>query len=147
VDNNVAHRVFFSTPKDPDPDFKDLSDSLFGRRNPSAKIVYGGGLKREYLRSGKVRRVLLELDRNGRAQQVKDSEVDAEEKKLMSNDVCVSDDEHVIALARISGARLLCSDDNALENDFRNHQLVNSPRGNIYKRCPDHNHLIDNHCR
>ena len=38
-------------------------------------------------------------------------EVEAETASVAGTGLCVSDDEHVIALARASGARLLCSED------------------------------------
>ncbi len=44
-----------------------------------------------------------------------------------------SNDAHVIALARVSGARILFCRDTALEKDFRNPSVINNPRGKIYK--------------
>ena len=45
---------------------------------------------------------------------------------------CASDDEHVIALARVSGARLLFTNDGDLQADFKNPGIINGPRGVIY---------------
>lgn len=45
---------------------------------------------------------------------------------------CVSNDSHVVALAQISGARLLYSNDGDLHRDFGNKTLVDRPRGRIY---------------
>ena len=45
---------------------------------------------------------------------------------------CKSDDEHVLALALVSGARLLYTNDPALIDDFGNREIVASPRGKIY---------------
>ena len=50
-----------------------------------------------------------------------------------------SDDPHVIALAQLSGARLLYSNDAALQRDFRSPQLINSPRGRVYSTDPERN--------
>ena len=43
-----------------------------------------------------------------------------------------SDDPHVIALAQISGARLLYSNDRDLQEDFKRKVLIDSPRGKVY---------------
>lgn len=45
---------------------------------------------------------------------------------------CKSDDPHVIAVALISNARFLYSNDDDLQKDFRNSNLVNNPRGSVY---------------
>ncbi|MYH42126.1 MAG: hypothetical protein F4017_01170 [Acidimicrobiaceae bacterium] len=45
---------------------------------------------------------------------------------------CRSDDHHVIALAQISGARLLFSNDKDLHKDFKNRQLIDQPTGTVY---------------
>ena len=43
-----------------------------------------------------------------------------------------SDDPHILALSSVSGARLLYSNDDALQQDFRNPELINNPRGRVY---------------
>ena len=43
-----------------------------------------------------------------------------------------SDDPHIVALAIESGARLLYSHDQSLQQDFRDASLVNNPRGKVY---------------
>ena len=81
-----------------------------------------------------------------------DTEIEAEirwikKQKLPKKMKPKSNDLHVIALARISGARLLYSDDKKLRKDFKNKHLVNSPRGKVYSK-EDHQHLLDqNLCR
>ena len=45
---------------------------------------------------------------------------------------CISDDPHIIALAQISGARFLYSDEGNLHEDFKNRKLIGNPRGTIY---------------
>ena len=39
---------------------------------------------------------------------------------------------HVLALAQVSGARLLYSNDQTLQRDFKNSKLIKNPRGNVY---------------
>ena len=43
-----------------------------------------------------------------------------------------SDDPHILALSSVSGARLLYSNDDALQQDFTNSDLLNNPRGRVY---------------
>jgi hypothetical protein len=110
-----------------------------------AYLVYGGHLRVEYQRLERYRSILVEMDRKGIAKKVDDAAVDQETTRVRALRVCVSDDEHVIALARISGARLLCSNDAGLRVDFRNQKLVNRPRGNVYNR-KSHAALMRRHC-
>jgi hypothetical protein len=142
IDNNVVHRVFFGID---DPDFSDLKACLFGNGSCDVKLVYGGGLKREYVVSARVASTLRVLDQAGRAIQVADATVDRETQMVENMDRCTSDDPHVVALARVSNVRLLCSHDTSLHADFKNPQLVNRPRGSVYQN-PDHNHLLQRHC-
>ena len=59
-------------------------------------------------------------------------EVNAKENKINSEQHLGSDDPHVLALAEVSGARLLYTNDRDLQQDFRDHKIINNPRGNIY---------------
>lgn len=52
--------------------------------------------------------------------------------ELRQNGVCKSNDQHVIALAQVSGARLLYCRDGDLRKDFKNKELVDQPRGKVY---------------
>lgn len=55
------------------------------------------------------------------------SQVDAEEQRLIDRGVCESCDEHIIAIALLTGARLLFSGDLPLGRDFRNRKIVDPP--------------------
>lgn len=99
------------------------------------KIVYGGKLVDELDRVPKAKSRLAELKRSGRAMICASQNVNNEEKAIRKQRLCRSNDPHVIALARISGARVLCAEDGALESDFKNTRLVPSPRGKIYKNA------------
>jgi hypothetical protein len=68
-----------------------------------------------------------------RTRSVESDSVDAEEKRLIRERLCVSDDQHLIALARESGARLVCTEDQKLMRDVRSADLLNKPRGRIYR--------------
>ncbi len=104
-------------------------------------LVFGGRNEAELTRVAAVRQRLYTLWQAGRAMQVPDQTVAAEERSVTSLGVCRSDDPHVIALARASGARVLCTEDGNLEKDFKNPQLVPRPRGAIYKN-DSHAHLL-----
>jgi hypothetical protein len=139
IDCNSAHKVFPAA----HPDFVSLSKAI---DRGDAKLVCGGKLKQEYQRMKEFWRYFVGLDRQGRTRLVSDSKVDAETLRLQETGACTSDDHHIVALARVSGARLLCSDDNALCNDFKNRNLLARPRGNIYRRA-DHAGLLRKHCK
>jgi len=142
VDNNVIARVLL----DPhDADFKELHRALVSGDGAPVRMVYGGRLKREYLRNAKIRRLIAVLDAAGRAAVIPDTEVDAEEIRVKRLTICASDDEHIIALARVARVRLLCTHDTALQNDFRDKRLLDAPRGKIYLRA-EHGNLLRRFC-
>lgn len=117
------------------------------RANAKGKrFVYGGHLADEYHRINAVRVLVLELERAGRARQVPHKLVADCERVVRRSRVLVSDDPHIIALAQVSGARVLCSNDAALGTDFTNPRLLKRPRGAIYRNA-SHKHLLRRPCR
>jgi len=138
IDANFVHHVHPT----PDANGTPIRQALLTGR---ARLVYGGKLAQEY-RDGsrEFRRWLVRLDQAGRARKVPDVDVNDVTEELVRDGAYVSDDPHIIALARVSGVRLLCSSDGALQTDFTNHLLL-SPRGRVYQRA-EHAHLIDEHC-
>ena len=56
---------------------------------------------------------------------------------LVAGSSCESDDEHVIALASVGCGRLLFTNDRRLQRDFRNPDLVNDPRGQVFTTLRD----------
>ena len=129
VDACVASHVF-SVPRE--ADFVPLWSWL---EKKDGRLVYGGRLAEELHRLGKTTRLLAELKRSGRALECSRQDVDEQEKAVRKLGLCRSNDPHVIALARVSGARILCTKDHDLETDFTNKQLLSEPRGQIYKRA------------
>ena len=105
------------------------------------RLVYGGKLKAELLRVADARRLVLAWSAAGRALDVDAEAVVAVEQQIERSGLCRSNDAHVIGLALVSGARVLCTQDTPLMEDFRNRELISGPRGNIY-RSPDHAHLL-----
>ena len=80
----------------------------------------------------------------GRARILDDNEVNAATSAVLADGVCQSDDPHVIALARISGTRLIYTNDNDLEGDFK--RLI--PKGIVFTTkqdqqiTPEHRSLL-----
>lgn len=99
-------------------------------------MVVGGLLRDELWGAGnRMRAWLVELQNAGRLKTVDRAEVDRVSQKLKASRgpaPLVSDVEHVVALAMVSGARLLFTNDMRLSQDFRNPQIVSSPRGRVY---------------
>jgi len=105
------------------------------------RLVYGGKLKAELEKSVAARRLLLAWWRAGRAHLVEDAPLASEEAVVASLGHCQSNDAHVVALARVSGARVLCTDDQPLMRDLRDQRLIARPRGKIHRERT-HAHLL-----
>ena len=127
VDNNVRDQVF-----------GEGSDSPAGKlflewlSSGKGKLVIGGGLLRELSEYGDFNRWLRTALGRNIAVATDDSAVDNETESIRGQQVCRSDDEHILALARVSGARLLFTNDADLQVDFKNREIINNPRGVIY---------------
>jgi hypothetical protein len=133
VDANLASLVFGENPND---DFRPIIDWL---NQKNGKFVLGGHLAVEYNRIANLRSHIIELWRKGIARIIPSGPINEEEKRIA--DSCRSDDPHIIALARVSGARILCSLDKTLHKDFRNPKLIDDYRGHIYQNA-EHEHLL-----
>lgn len=140
VDNNARDR-FFRQPVDIDlqPLWRWIDDG-------KGVLVVGGHLLTELFGSQDAADAIQAWERAGRAVIMDKKTVNDETQRLRDDGACVSDDEHVIALARVSGARRLCSSDQLLHRDFRNPDLVNNPRGRVYQN-PTHIHLLSHEGR
>ena len=100
-------------------------------------------LLKEYADSPRVMRMLDQYRRAGRTRRVKLSEVAREypaTAKIRSND------RHILAMARASGARLLYTGDGALARHFRNPEIINNPEGVVYSRAAHQIHLRPDVC-
>ena len=100
------------------------------------ELVVGGKLLQELSRtSGVFREWLKEADRGGhrgRIRTVPPEKVETRQAALERTVNFRSDDPHVIALAQVSGARLLYTKDQSLREDFRNGAILSKPRGMLY---------------
>ena len=127
VDANVSHEVFGSNPPQAGERFFIWLNAGTGR------LVAGGKLLDELNRSSAdFRRWAQQVRRAGKMRIVDREKVDSRTKDIENEGKCKSDDPHVIALAQVSGARLLYSNDGDLQKDFNNTDLVNNPPGHVY---------------
>jgi hypothetical protein len=133
VDANVAGR-FLAQPGA-------IVDWLFGDRG-IPRLVAAGKLREELAVLTEVRRLLVTLERAGRLRSADPHRLQTEEARLRIANRCVSNDHHVLALALVTGARTLATDDGALARDFKNVHLIAAPRGKIYRDPGIHGRLL-----
>ena len=128
VDANVSHEVF-------DPSRQTESGKFFYNwliRPNGGTIVAGGELLRELNRSESFRRFFGERLLANRAIRIPNEPVADAEQEIRSRGIADSNDEHVLALAQVSGARLLFTNDRDLQRDFTNRRIIGGTRGRIY---------------
>ena len=110
----------------------------------NGKIVYSTGDKLSTEIPKFDRQRLQEYVRNTNAIFIPDNVVAEEAQNLRESELPIkSDDQHVLALARLSKVRLLFSYDQDLQVDFKNTKIVPSPKGRIYKG-KQHKQLLTN---
>jgi len=139
VDANVASDFFCAKA----PHYKEVFEAVLEGR---CCVYYGGKLRREYAQMRTVLLRILSLDKAGRAKVLPDNEIDQLTANLTRANVCKSNDAHVIALAMVANSRLLCTNDQFLQDDFTNKDLLAKPRGKVYKNS-SHYRLIGVHGR
>lgn len=125
VDSNCSH-IIFGQPS------SENARPIWDWLRADGIIVYGGRLTRELSRTANAVRILAELSRSGRAKFEDEKAVQEQEAIIAATNRCQSDDFHVIALARVSGARVLFTEDKKLMRDFQNLELLR-PKGKIYR--------------
>ena len=127
LDNNVRHEVFGERDTQT-PAGKHFLNWV--ERSPG-RLVIGGELRRELSEYGRFLTWLRTATRRNVVRSIDDERVDDETRILREKGDCLSDDEHVLALARVSGARLLFTNDVDLQDDFKDRRIVD---GNIRER-------------
>lgn len=126
-----ANRFSDALTSPPDPRYEPIIRWIL---NGDGLLVFGGTrYYKEIDGHAAARKFFADRFRAGQAYFVPHDDVDAEEAVVMRLGECTSDDEHVIALARVAGARTLCTEDVALMADFKNVKLVPKPRGRVYR--------------
>ena len=130
VDANVRDQVFGDAQSEAGKFFLDWLLKPGG-----GTLALGGKLRNELSDNGRNLRFMdtyRQLRLDGRVKEIPDGQVDAETSALQSRRICRSNDPHVLALARLSGARLLFANDRDLCDDFKDRRIVNNPRGKVY---------------
>lgn len=125
VDANVAHEVFSADRPEAGVKFFEWINSGIGR------LVAGGKLLEELNRTS-AREWARQALNAGLIRNVRGTDVNARTEELRYEGACRSNDPHVLALAQLSGARLLYSNDRSLQQDFKNRSLIDNPPGKIY---------------
>ncbi len=109
IDANVVHEVFGDNKNEAGQGFYEwVSEG-------KVRLVVGGKLYEELRVASRIFRELIpELQRSGKMTEMDNDEVNNRTEELLTDGSCESDDAHVVALAQISGARLLYSNDSDL---------------------------------
>ena len=128
IDNNVRHQVFGT-----DDVRTEAGKFLFSWiESGRGKMVLGGRLRQELSDYGRFMSWLPQARRAGHVILIPDHEVDTEANALEGSRQCRSNDAHVLALAIVSGARLLFTNDLDLQDDFTDRGIISGIRGRIY---------------
>lgn len=128
IDANCAALTLTANPS---VAFEPVINSIMS--NKTVMVRGGTTLANEYLKINSVWKFILALDKAGKSITVSTASVDKIEKQLIADGKLCSNDAHIIALAQVSGARVLCSHDQNLHTDFCDKKLLDNPRGNVYQ--------------
>ena len=107
-------------------------------------VVYCVGGKFKEVPS-KAQDLLFEYEQKGKATRYLWNKIQSEMASLP--DGIKSDDEHILALARVSGARLLFSGDKDLHDDFKNPKIIGKPGGKVYQTQQHERLLTSSVCK
>ena len=125
VDASVVYQLVGPKQTEPGRRFREWLDGGWG------VLVVGGKNTRELTCNKNFERWFLEGRRLGRrVRQIRESMIKEAEEQLSGR--IRSNDQHVLALALVSGARLLFSDDRRLTIDFVNTDVISGPAGKVY---------------
>ena len=132
VDANVVHELFGPKCTEAGTKFIEWIDA------GSERLVVGGKLLKE-LYSGSQAFMIWQKTaaKYGKIRFEDDGAVNARTDKIQRAGLCKSNDPHVIALANVSGARLLYTNDGSLQQDFKSKKLIDDPRGKVYSTYSD----------
>ena len=144
IDANVTFEVFGKKQTEAGVAFRRWLDGSRGR------LVVGGKNLEELEHNGNFKRWFLEARRlHGKVVQMRKRSLREREANLVSSGLLKSDDEHVLALVLVSGARFLYTNDGDLKKDFDNSKIIQKPKGRIYttprgkKFTAEHKELLE----
>ena len=127
IDACVTFEVFGEKRTEAGKRFGDWLDGGRGR------LVVGGKNLEELAKNKNFARWFREeRRRGGRVRQPRNEIIIERQQALVGDGLPTSDDEHVLALALVSGARLLYTNDRKLKNDFLNAEIIRKPEGRVY---------------
>lgn len=129
----------------PDADSEPIHRWL-GHRNAKGVLVYSTGGKFGAELGLQARKKLFVYVQAGKAHLIPPHRFADDADQLQASGKLRSDDPHVLALARASGARLLYTADGDLIADFKDRDLIDSPRGKIYSNAGNSDLLTANTC-
>lgn len=133
VDANAAHEVFPESPVQGSPVRPPAGRGFFDWIcKGDGRLVVGGKLREELDKTG-LKNWMRTARQAGHIRLVDDESVDRRAGELDDEGACQSNDSHVVALAEISGARLLYTNDGKLQEDFK--KLVQ--KGRVYSTNTD----------
>ena len=124
IDANVAHEAFGQNSPPAGTGFRRWVEG-------KGRLVWGGKLRMELSRDRNFRQWAQSAVLSGKLRSERDDDVNQRAEEVERQQVYESDDPHILALAHISGARLLYSNDQPLHRDFKNPALLDPP-GTIY---------------
>ena len=102
---------------------------------------------RELIKDANFKRWFGEATKTGRTARVNDDDVDARAAKLEQERGWESNDHHIIALAQLSKAKLLFTNDASLQSDFKRlGGKIYSTRNTERVTRSHKNLLIQDHC-
>ena len=142
LDNSVVHKVFGENRSEAGEAFFNWINSGKG------SLVVGGKLLEELDGTVAFQKWRTQAIQAGRIRLVDDQDVENKTELLIKKETFRSNDQHIVALAQVSGARFLYSDDGDLHEDFKNDRLINRPRGVVYSTrnsdnlTPAHRNLL-----
>ncbi len=129
LDANILGELF-------SPEPKPIPDRFFQWMKSGGRLVVGGRQWRELTQNGRARDWLLSAISKGQVLKLNSATVESGAKELSARPELRSDDPHVLAVALIGEARLLYSNDEDLQDDFKDPALIPSPAGRVYTSLP-----------
>ena len=116
------------------------------RPNGAGTLVYSTGGKFAGELGHKARTKLAVYAQAGKARLVPSHRFSEDAEGLRTSGRLLSDDPHILALARARGARLLYTGDQNLIADFKDSSLISDPRGKVYSSVANANLLTRSAC-
>ena len=126
LDNNVLFEVFGDNRPPAGVAFFNRIDS------GSLRLIAGGRLLQELARRENFQRWWQQAVLAGVAEKVDDDAVNVATTRLIQQSACRSNDAHVVALAMVGKGRLLYTNDQKLQIDFKDRALIDHPPGSVY---------------